>query len=151
MYFCSGQPMHFCSGVDKWAREFSGGKQIAFVFDDRPERKKEYQHVYNVFSEYSKAIKACPELVSLTFARAAKVLPLQAADLFAWEFYQDELRYMKGSFPRPKEFSSKLIAAMAKSGHFRIQSADQAVVPQMIEAVKTLPDDIKEELEKHGF
>jgi hypothetical protein len=137
----------------EWAREFAGAeKEIAFVFDDRPERKKEYEAVYEVFSDTTDAVGARPELVSLTFARAAKILPLQAADLFAWEFYQDELRYMKDSFPRPKQFTSKLIDRMAKSGRFRIQTADPSVVPRMMEAVKqVLPPGVQDDLEKYGF
>jgi hypothetical protein len=35
----------------QWAAEFSGSSDIAFVFDDRPHRKKEYEAVYRVFSD----------------------------------------------------------------------------------------------------
>jgi hypothetical protein len=74
-----------------------------------------------------------PELVSLTFERSSRALPLQAADLFAWEFYQDELYFLKNDAPREGEFHRKLLERMAKSGRFRIQSGDKNSVSMNIE------------------
>jgi hypothetical protein len=62
--------------------------QVTFVFDDRPERRRQYEIVYGIFSDSAKLTNENPKLVSLKFARAASVSPLQAADLFAWEIYR---------------------------------------------------------------
>jgi hypothetical protein len=117
----------------QWAAEFSGSNSIAFVFDDRPHKKQEYDAVYRVFSDHRNATRLSPKLVSLTFARSSNVLPLQAADLFAWEFYQDELYFLRNDAPRKGEFHRKLLERLAKSGRFRIQSGDKNSVPMNIE------------------
>jgi hypothetical protein len=106
-----------------WARNHAAyEREIAFVFEDRPERKTEYQAVYTTFSDSAQAINARPLPASLTFASAGNEVPLQAADLFAWEVHQDELSFLHRE-RRPGEFNRKLIARMAASGRFRIQSA----------------------------
>ena len=106
-----------------WARNHAAyDREITFVFEDRPERKKEYQAVYATFSDSAQAIDARPLPAALTFADAANELPLQAADLFAWEVHQDELSFLHRDRPAG-EFNRKLIARMVASGRFRIQSA----------------------------
>lgn len=117
----------------QWAAEFSGASHIAFVFDDRPRRKKEYEAVYQVYSDYRHAMKLKPELVSLTFANARNVLPLQAADLVAWEVYHDELHFLKNGAAREGQFHRELLMRLAKSGRFRIQIGDEAAI------IKSLP------------
>jgi hypothetical protein len=122
-----------------WSRNYAPHEgEIAFVFEDRPERKREYEIVYNVFSDYARETNTPPQPVSLTFANAAKILPLQAADLFAWEVYRDELHFLNHARPAGK-FNRKLLTRMASSGRFRIQSATPDTIRRM---VKSLTDDI---------
>lgn len=133
----SGDPEGGCIRVCfntalQWAAEFGGSGEIAFVFDDRPHRKKEYEAVYNVFSDHRRATKVLPYLVSLTFARANNTLPLQAADLFAWEAYQDELHFLKNGVAREGQFHRDFVARLAKSGRFRIQSGDRNAISQKL-------------------
>jgi len=111
-----------------WARKNAAyDREIAFMFEDRPDRKKEYETAYMAFSDHARAANILPLPASLTFANAAKELPLQAADLFAWEVYQDELSFLHRERPTG-QFNRKLLARMAASGRFRIQSATSETI-----------------------
>jgi hypothetical protein len=114
-----------------WAREHAPhDREMAFVLDDRPERKKEYQAAYDVFSGHAQATATPSPSLSLTFADAANLPPLQAADLFAWEVHQDELSFLHRERPAGK-FERKLLTRMAASGRFMIQSGTPAAIGSM--------------------
>lgn len=137
----------------EWAAEFGGSNHIAFVFDDRPHRKSEYEAVYRIYSDHRSATGLRPQLASLTFVRAAHFAPLQGADLFAWEVYQDELHFFRTGISREGHFHRKLLTRMAKSGRFRIQSGDRGAIVRnlhMAEAyLKQAGGIIAEDLEKY--
>jgi hypothetical protein len=119
-----------------WARNFARHeREVAFVFENRPERKKEYEAIYSVFSDYARETDTPPQLVSLTFANGFKSLPIQAADLFAWEVYQDELHFLGRDRPKG-EFHRKLLTRMAASGRFRMQSGTPDAIGKMVESLK---------------
>ena len=119
-----------------WARKSAAyDREISFVFEDRPERKKEYETVYAAFSEHARAANILPLPASLTFANAAKALPLQGADLFAWAVYQDELSFLHRERP-VGQFNQKLLARMAASGRFRIQSATPETIGDTAESLE---------------
>ncbi len=123
----------FYMAID-WARTHASyDSQIAFVFEDRPDRKAEYQAVYNVFSDHNNATGMRPEIASLTFVQARKFLPLQAADLLAWEIYRDEL-YFFGKHRKPNQFHRKPLIRLLESGQFRIAAATPETIEKMIEA-----------------
>jgi hypothetical protein len=67
------------------AKVVAPGQEIAIVFDDRPQKKRDIQKIYDIYKD----VAGDAGIVSVTFASARKVLPLQAADLLAWEIYQD--------------------------------------------------------------
>ncbi|MGH6671859.1 MAG: DUF3800 domain-containing protein [Xanthobacteraceae bacterium] len=75
------------------AKAVAPGEQIAIVFDDRPQKRADTEKVYGVYKDIS---GTNPEIVSVTFASSKKMLPLQAADLLAWEIYQDALDALAG-------------------------------------------------------
>jgi hypothetical protein len=119
-----------------WARrQAPHDRDMAFVFDDRPERKEEYQTAFDLFAQRVRAASAPPLRLSLTFANAASVLPLQAADLAAWEVQQDELSFLHRERPAGK-FERKLIARMAASERFQIQSATPETIGSMADALE---------------
>jgi hypothetical protein len=119
-----------------WARKNAAyDREIAFVLDDRPERKKEYEAAYAAFLDHARAANILPLPASLTFANSAKELPLQAADLFAWEIYQDELSFLHRERPAG-QFNQKLLARMAASGRFRIQSATPETIGSLVESLE---------------
>jgi hypothetical protein len=70
-----------------------------FVFDDRPHRQRENKIVFDVFQSQC---MPPPELVGVFFSTSDKLLPLQAADLIAWEVYQHALDILKIGLVPPK-------------------------------------------------
>ena len=123
-----------------WAQRFAPHEtEIAFVFDDRPERKREYEVIHSIFADNAKLVGEKPELVSLTFARAAKSPPLQGADLFAWEMYQEEVACLSNPLPYGK-FHRPLIASLVKSGKFRIRNGDVAMIANNTPVVEKMID-----------
>jgi len=68
-----------------WAQKYTCDPQMMFIFDDRPARQRENKVVFNVFQTQA---MPPPELVGVFFSTSHKLLPLQAADLIAWEFYR---------------------------------------------------------------
>jgi hypothetical protein len=112
----------------EWAKRFSPHcLEMAFVFDDRPERIKEYSGVYQIFSDHGEGTNEKPRLVSLSFAHAAKMLPLQASDLLAWNVYQEELLSLTHPLPN-RCFHRKLLGDLTKTGRFRIRNGDRATI-----------------------
>jgi Protein of unknown function (DUF3800) len=77
----------------EFAKYITPDKEIAFIFDDRPQQKRNVQRICEV---YQSAKQEGVEIVSATFASSKKILPLQAADLLAWEIYQDSLDSLAG-------------------------------------------------------
>jgi Protein of unknown function (DUF3800) len=91
-----------------WARKVTADPQIAYVFDRRPHREKENQRIFDTFRRYGENESLPPKLESISFLSSYDFLPLQAADMIAWEEYQHALDLIKNSNlgrPRRKELS----------------------------------------------
>jgi hypothetical protein len=87
-----------------WAQMYTFDPEMMFFFDDRPHRQRENKIVFNVFQTQS---MPPPELVGVSFVTSHKFIPLQAADLMAWEFYQyakDTLDSGRIELPKRKQF-----------------------------------------------
>lgn len=72
----------------KWAQDHTSDPDIAFVFDNRPQRHAETKFIYEAYRHIAEAEQAQTRLASLSFGSSAAILPLQVADLLAWEFFQ---------------------------------------------------------------
>jgi hypothetical protein len=102
-----------------WAHRFAPQEsQISFVFDDRPERRRQYETIYGIFADNAKVSGEKPELASLTFGRPTKVFPLQGADLFAWEVYQEEMANLVEPLSKGK-LHRNLIADLVETAGLR--------------------------------
>ena len=79
----------------EWSRKYGHKPEIAFVFDNRPHRLLENDRLVKLFDStyFNNA--------TLTFASSKKTLPLQAADLVAWEMYQYGLSVLKAGTLQP--------------------------------------------------
>jgi hypothetical protein len=68
----------------RWAESDSYDPDITFIFDDSDslEGKRDIRAVYEAFRRHNKQ----KHLSGLTFMNSRKIMPLQAADMFAWEF-----------------------------------------------------------------
>lgn len=68
-----------------WAQKFTFDPEMSFIFDSRT--KEVERRAKAVFDAYQRWI-GMPRLVEVSFLSSQKILPLQAADMIAWEFYQ---------------------------------------------------------------
>lgn len=84
----------------EWARRKAGSDKIAFVFDRRKEKEAEGKRIYALFEHLARIEPSAVKPVSFAFSDATSILPLQAADMVAWEMYQYSLDYLKnGGIP----------------------------------------------------
>jgi hypothetical protein len=68
-----------------WAQKFTFDPEMGFIFDSRT---KEVERRANAVFEVYRRLIDMPSLVGVSFLNSHKILPLQAADMVAWEFYQ---------------------------------------------------------------
>jgi hypothetical protein len=115
-----------------WAKENALGHSIALVFDDRPQKRRDVQKIHDVYRGFVDGYKEpeSPEIVSVSFASSRKVLPLQAADLFAWEIYQDSLDSLAGRTEAEGPRRKQLIR-LIKTGRVRIEFCGPDSVAKM--------------------
>jgi hypothetical protein len=126
-----------------WCRTKAAGSELAFVFDDRPNREKENERIFRLFESFQTAYKGTPKLTSLTFHGSRETLPLQAADLIAWETYQHALDVLKNeatlAAPRRKQF-----AVLLNEGRLAFRIASRQAVQAIAEkGAKVDPDFLK--------
>lgn len=113
-----------------WGSSFTGDSNIAFVFDDRPHRVWELQKLYTLFKNEGERDNKRPKLTSVTVASSKQLLPLQGADLLAWEFYHhaSDILYRGADL---KGFQRPYLQALSKSGRSRLQLATTADIKRI--------------------
>ncbi len=84
-----GDPEGFCVRncfvkTIEWAKANTFDPEMTFIFDDRPHRQRENKVVFDAFKRQT----PYPHLVGIAFMTSHKIIPLQAADMIAWEMYQ---------------------------------------------------------------
>ena len=115
--------------ASKWARQTGGSDKIAFVFDRRQEREKEGKRIYALFEHLSKIEPTAVAPVSIEFSDSHRTLPLQAADLVAWEYYQHAREYLK--FGKPYA-SRKQLRRLWNGGRMKIGLATRSAIETMV-------------------
>jgi hypothetical protein len=68
----------------RWAQSNTFDPHIAFMFDNRDGKWRDYNVVGDAFKRHL----SNPEIATVAFGSSTTHLALQAADLIAWEFYQ---------------------------------------------------------------
>jgi Protein of unknown function (DUF3800) len=106
--------------------------ELAFVFDDRPHRYVENKRIFDVFKQFSQDNDKSPSLASLTFVPSLKFPPLQAADMVAWEMYQQALAINNGSVGPNDQYIRKQFDRIARGRRFRFQFAFRDEIVRMV-------------------
>jgi hypothetical protein len=119
-----------------WARNWGGDSDLAFVFDNRPQRRAENQHIFEMFQRNHKADRVSPELVSITFASSQKIQPLQAADMIAWEFFAYATDIFHGRTQMFKPLRPQ-ISRFFDSGRYRAQLATRKNIEEIADKAAT--------------
>jgi hypothetical protein len=126
-----------------WGHAKAGSSKLAFIFDDRPDREEENKRIFGLFETFQNEHAGTPKLASLSFETAQNALPLQAADLIAWEMYQHALDVLKKeaelTAPRRKQ-----LAIILKEGRSAFAIATRRSVELIAEkGAKLDPESLK--------
>jgi Protein of unknown function (DUF3800) len=122
--YCYGRAM-------EWAKKYASGSEIAFVFDNRPQRFEQNKRIFGIFERGSAQLSLRPQPVSLTFASSLKVLPLQGADMLAWEVYQHSKDVLAKRADRRKPLRKQL-ARLVKAGRIYSEVIAREGIERMV-------------------
>jgi hypothetical protein len=114
-----------------WAREKGCESKIAFIFDRRKEREGEGERIFQLFQRYAKIESSGVTPVSIAFSDSYSVLPLQGADMIAWEQYRYANEYLK-SDGRAKYASRKELQRLSRGGRVNLGIAMRSAIEKMV-------------------
>lgn len=77
-------------------------QSMSLLFDDRPGQNEIVQKVFDIYRIAATQDNRSVSLDSISFVRASRFYPLQAADLIAWEQYQCALDWIRDGIGAPK-------------------------------------------------
>jgi hypothetical protein len=122
--------------ITQWAREKANyDPSLAFVFDSRPHREAENSLLFSIYKKFSEDNKEGPALANLAFSSSKERLPLQAADLFAWEIYQHANDIVQKRAEPNKPIRS-ILERLANSQRIVSQFADRDAILRLPEHEK---------------
>lgn len=107
----------YVASID-WAQQHGGERDITYVFDKRPHREMENRAFFEMFRLLHEDEPINPQPVFLNFALSSDVVPLQAADLFAWAAYQHAKDIVTGGrkIPVPKRETLRRLTSGKRFG-----------------------------------
>jgi hypothetical protein len=105
-------------------------KDLSLVFDDRPHRTEINERI----SKHYQSLPASngPRLHSVSFSDGASIRPLQAADLFAWEFFNHvrAMLQLDGNEAPPRPHARQFF----DTGRFSMQYTDRETCLKLLAA-----------------
>jgi hypothetical protein len=113
----------------RFAQQITPDKEIAFIFDDRPQQERNVARIQGVYKGVN---EAGVEITSVTFGSSKKILPLQAADLLAWEIYQDSIDSLNGRTEREGPRRRQL-RRLIESGRVRVEYCSPDGVRRLVQ------------------
>lgn len=113
-----------------WAKEHTTDGHMAFVFDNRPHRNAQVEKMFNIYRRAHYQERR-PEIESITFTSSARFLPLQAADLLAWEQYRYMLDFLNSGsdLNTPK---SRPLQRVLDTGRMDIRIRNRTEIQRML-------------------
>ena len=115
----------------KWAREIGFQDKIEFVFDRRKEREQEGKRIFDLFQQYAEHEQIGPIPMSITFSDSYRTLPLQAADMLAWEQYQYARNFLSSN-GTTKVARRTQLQRLSKGGRITLGIAHRAAIEKMV-------------------
>lgn len=123
-----------------WARKYTDDVHISYLFDRRPERHFENQRIFDVFKRYSEIELQPPHLETIEFVSSYDHLPLQAADLIAWEMYQQAILNLKeGRYQRRP--NRRQLSKLIKGGRINTGIASPDVIRKVAVRLRNVDPD----------
>jgi hypothetical protein len=122
----------FVKALD-WAQKNTFDPQMTFVFDNRPSNiQRDAQVVSHAFENGRPG--ELPAVIGTAFLSSYKILPLQAADLIAWELYQfaNDIYDGLATFGNPRR---QQLRRMMDELHFEAQFATAESIKEIADFV----------------
>jgi Protein of unknown function (DUF3800) len=137
-------PYHFCfescmHRLSTWSKQHANGERVALVFalqNERPSR------AYQLYSAYTMEPMWREQLGNLTFSRASECPALQAADLFAYEFF----RYAIDKWKRPETKARDPMQILIDAEKTKKRRSAAPYTPELLAAIVQHLDAGREDL-----
>lgn len=90
-------PFYFCfelclQQISEWSRTYADGEPVALVFAQHQKYRNRAEQLHSYYQRYQSANEhRITGIGSITFADPRRVIPLQAADLVAYEIYRNRV------------------------------------------------------------
>jgi hypothetical protein len=108
--------VHTCfTGVRGWANHTNFAGKISYIFEEGHRSAGEANGIMRrIF--YKPEMRAEHRYISHAFADKCMVLPLQAADLIAWQWFSENKRQIERTRPNPRKDFQELMIKPMESG-----------------------------------
>ena len=114
----------------RWAKTTTFDPQMTFIFDNRePEVERRAKTVGDAFEKHTDS----PHIVGTAFLGSKAILPLQAADLIAWEIYQHARQILADGVIAPPKRPS--LRRLGTSMPFNTQIALRPAIQQIVDHI----------------
>ena len=113
----------------RWARENSSERRIAFIFDNRPRRQEANERIFSIFQRHFLSGSSGGPQPSIAFESSEDFLPLQGADIVAWEVYRFGKSWIKN---RLNAAASRNLLRLGQTGRLRTQIATREVIENVV-------------------
>jgi hypothetical protein len=103
-------------------------KDLSLVFDNRPHRTTINEYLYKQYQKFPEVHGA--NLLGVSFLASEEFVPLQGADMFAWEFYTfaRHLLAAGGAMPEPRPHARQFFDC----GRFHMGVVDHATCERIV-------------------
>jgi len=95
------------------ARNTTQDKKVAIIFDNSEEKRAINEYIFSMYQKAHNKVLFGAEIMGISFFSSDKFVPLQGADMIAWETYNHARRFFRAGSrvsPRPH------LAAMVNVG-----------------------------------
>ena len=120
----------------RWARENSSERRLALIFDNRPHRREANERIFSIYQRNFLGGDSGPPEPSIAFENSTAFLPLQGADVVAWEIYQRGKEWFKSG---PETEVRPNFQRLLDTGRIKAQIAHREVIENIVAKVSRSP------------
>jgi hypothetical protein len=123
-FFC----MNLCvMHAARFARDFTEDRFISLVFDDRKEHTEANRLVLSIFEEAYNTHRGDEDIAGISFLPNTKFVPLQGADMIAWETYN----HAKTWRPEAQTSERAHLRRFSETGRFIAHMANRYAIAEI--------------------
>lgn len=112
----------------RFARDFTEDQSISLAFDDRKEHSEANKLVLSIFEEASNTHTGSEHVAGMSFLPNGKFVPLQGADMIAWETYNHAKTWRR---PDATTTERAHLKRFSETGRFIAHMANRYAIAEM--------------------